>query len=75
MRSPWFKVRITSCASPDYWYADRIGDIIIVKRTDWDGWGYEHKSGYSVFKHDVEPVVKRTATPPPTPYWLRGATG
>ena len=53
----WFKVRIMKCADPSYWYADKIGDVIVVSRTAWDGWGYEHKSGYSVFKGDVEPIA------------------
>lgn len=54
-KSPWFKVLIKSCFDPENaWYADKIGDIIIVKKTEWDGWGFEHKSGWSVFRHDVE---------------------
>ncbi len=56
--SIWFKVRITSCADPDFWYADKIGDVIIVKKTAWDGWGFEHKSGSSVYRHDVERISK-----------------
>ena len=59
MKSPWFKVRVKSCCNPDYWYANIIGNIIIVWRTEWDGWGYEHKSGTSVFKGDVEPIAQR----------------
>ncbi len=58
MKSPWFKVRIKSCANSDYWYTDKIGDVIVVKRTEWDEGYYDHKSGYSVFKHDVEAIKK-----------------
>ncbi len=56
MKSPWFKVRIIGCVDSFFWYADKIGDIIIVKRTEWDGWGFEHKSGFSVCKLDTEMV-------------------
>lgn len=56
-KSPWFKVRVINCCNPDYWYADKIGDVIIVKKTEWDGWGFEHKNGSSVFRHDVEAIA------------------
>ncbi len=62
MKSPWFKVRIVSCCDKAaFWYADKIGDVIIVKQTDWHhaaGWGFEHKSGSSVFQRDVERIAK-----------------
>lgn len=57
-KSPWFKVRIKSSWDDYTWYADKIGDVIIVKKTEWNGWGYEHKSGLSVFSGDVEKVAK-----------------
>ena len=56
--SGFFKVKIIKCCNPHYWYADKIGDIILVKKTEWDGWGFEHKSGSSVFRHDVQPIRK-----------------
>lgn len=58
MEEKYFKVRIKSCRSPYYWYADKIGDIILVRKTEWDGWGFEAKNGYSVFRHDVERIAK-----------------
>lgn len=62
----WFKVVITNATqitvgndkvSP--WYADMIGEVIEVRKTDWDGAYFEAKSGDSILKHDVTiiPVI------------------
>lgn len=57
-RKGFFKVKVVSCCDSDFWYANKVGDHIFVKRTEWDGWGFEHTSGFSVFRHDVEIVSK-----------------
>lgn len=52
----YFKVMIVSCCNPDYWYADKIGDVILVARDPiGSGWGYVAKNGASVFTGDVVP--------------------
>jgi len=54
----WFKVRIKSCSSPDYWYRDRVGTTLIVKEPHPFSWGYETKRGFSIFRQDCELIKK-----------------
>ena len=57
--SPWKKARIIKCNDEDYWYADKIGKIIIVKpSTDPNSGFVTHKSGSSVWNHDLEYIAK-----------------
>lgn len=41
----------------DLWYKDKVGQTILVKKTDWDGAFYEAQTGESVLKDDCEIIV------------------
>lgn len=34
----YFKVRVLSCCNKDYWYTDKIGDVILVKEPYDNSW-------------------------------------
>lgn len=55
----WTKAKIVSCGNPeDYWYADKIGKIVQVKKWTESSWGVEErKTGGQIAPFDYE-VVK-----------------
>lgn len=59
MKNKYFKVRIEKASNKDLWYVDKIGDVIMVKRTEHDGAYFEAKNGFSVVKQDVS-LLKHT---------------
>jgi len=54
----YIKARIINCAQPDFWYANKIGDVILVRSVDWPSVYMEAKNGASVLKWDLQPIVK-----------------
>lgn len=58
MKSKYFKARIIGCTQPDFWYADKIGEIIICKEVDWPSAYMEAKNGASVLRWDLQPIAK-----------------
>lgn len=64
MKRKWFEVKIVKCTNPDWWWVDSIGDIVTVKRTEWDGAFYECKDGRSILKSNVQIIT--TLTPSQT---------
>jgi hypothetical protein len=54
----WTKARIVSCCKPeDYWYADKIGDIVEVRKWTESSWGVEERStGFQIAPHDYEVI-------------------
>lgn len=41
------KYRIKKCLDKDYWYKDKVGDIILAKQVNW----------HSVLKYDIERIT------------------
>jgi len=52
--SKYFKVEIIKCSNKDYWYADRIGNIVLVKEIHEHLAYYECKRGDLILKNDVK---------------------
>ena len=48
------KARVARCSDVDFWYADRIGDVILVREVTWPSAYVEHKSGASVLRSDLQ---------------------
>lgn len=53
------KAKIIKCCDPTFWYADKIGDTILVKNVSWPSAYVEHKSGSSVLESDLEYIAQR----------------
>lgn len=58
MKTKYRKVKILKCCDPTFWYADKIGDVILVKEVTWPSAYVEHKSGSSVLRSDTVNIKK-----------------
>jgi len=56
--SKYFKVEIIKCSNKDFWYVDKIGNIVLVCEVDWPSSYFECKRGDSILKCDVELIKK-----------------
>lgn len=56
----WMKARIVKCSNKDFWYIDKIGDVIKVRITNYQSAYYEAKTGESILQADVSLILSLT---------------